>query len=36
MNNIRRLSLDVERHVPIHGAPGPHEPFAQMFAAGTQ
>ena len=36
MNNIRQLNLDVARHVGIHGAPGPHEPFARMFAGGTQ
>jgi len=36
MNNIRRLKLDVARHVPIHGAPGPHAQFAQMFEGGTQ
>lgn len=36
MNNIRRLNLDVAQHVGIHGAPGPHGPFARMFAEGTR
>jgi glyoxylase-like metal-dependent hydrolase (beta-lactamase superfamily II) len=29
-NNIRRLRLDVARHVPIHGIPGPHDEFARI------
>ena len=36
MNNIRRLNLDVDQHVGIHGATGPHETFLQMFAEGTE
>jgi glyoxylase-like metal-dependent hydrolase (beta-lactamase superfamily II) len=36
MDNIRRLKLDVARHVPIHGMPGSHEDFVRRFAAGTQ
>jgi glyoxylase-like metal-dependent hydrolase (beta-lactamase superfamily II) len=29
-NNIRRLGLNVETHVPIHGNPGPHAQFEQI------
>jgi hypothetical protein len=35
MDNIRRLKLDVARHVPIHGMPGSHEDFVRRFAVGT-
>jgi glyoxylase-like metal-dependent hydrolase (beta-lactamase superfamily II) len=28
--NIRRLGLDVTQHVPIHGAPGPHQDFLKI------
>jgi hypothetical protein len=33
MYNIRKLKLDVERHVPIHGRVGTHEEFMRMFPA---
>jgi glyoxylase-like metal-dependent hydrolase (beta-lactamase superfamily II) len=29
-NNIRRLRLDVARHVPIHGIPGSHDEFVRI------
>lgn len=29
-NNIRRLKLDVEQHVPIHGRPGSHADFERI------
>jgi glyoxylase-like metal-dependent hydrolase (beta-lactamase superfamily II) len=33
--NIRRLRLDVERHVPIHGQPGPAEQFMKIVGTST-
>jgi hypothetical protein len=32
MQNIRKLKIDVERHVPVHGRIGTHEEFMRMFA----
>jgi len=32
--NIQRLRLDVAQHVPIHGAPGPHDQFLRIVGAG--
>ena len=32
--NIQRLKLDVALHVPIHGAPGPHDQFLKIV--GTE
>lgn len=32
-NNIQRLKLDVTRHVPIHGIPGPHADFVRIAGA---
>ena len=34
--NIRKLKLDVDRHVPIHGRVGTHEEFMRMFANATR
>ena len=34
--NIRKLKLDVERHVPIHGRVGTHEEFMRMFAGAAR
>jgi glyoxylase-like metal-dependent hydrolase (beta-lactamase superfamily II) len=37
MANIRKLKLDVERHVAVHSARvGTHEEFMRIFAAGTR
>jgi glyoxylase-like metal-dependent hydrolase (beta-lactamase superfamily II) len=33
MLNIRKLKLDVERHVPVHGRPGTHEEFMRIFSS---
>jgi len=32
MQNIKKLKLDVERHVPVHGRVGTHEEFMRAFA----
>jgi hypothetical protein len=34
--NMRKLKLDVERHVPIHGRVGTNEEFLQMFAGASR
>jgi glyoxylase-like metal-dependent hydrolase (beta-lactamase superfamily II) len=34
--NIRKLKLDVERHVPVHGRVGTHEEFMRMFPAAPK
>jgi glyoxylase-like metal-dependent hydrolase (beta-lactamase superfamily II) len=31
-NNIQRLRLDVQTHVPIHGVPGPHADFVRIMS----
>jgi hypothetical protein len=36
MQNIRKLKLEVERHVPVHGRVGTHEEFMRMFASSTR
>ena len=36
MTNIRRLKLDVAQHVPLHGAPGPHEALVKIAGGGGQ
>jgi glyoxylase-like metal-dependent hydrolase (beta-lactamase superfamily II) len=36
MQNIRKLKLDVDRHVPVHGRVGTHEEFMRMFAPETR
>ena len=33
--NIRRLNLNVERHVPVHGNVGTHDVFLKMVGAGS-
>jgi glyoxylase-like metal-dependent hydrolase (beta-lactamase superfamily II) len=33
--NIQRLKLDVAQHVPIHGQPGPNDPFVQIVGKQT-
>ena len=33
--NMQRLRLDVERHVPIHGQPGPAEQFMKIVGPST-
>jgi len=33
--NIQRLRLDVERHVPIHGQPGPADQFVKIVGPAT-
>lgn len=33
--NIQRLKLDVERHVPIHGQPGPADQFTKIVGTST-
>jgi hypothetical protein len=32
--NIRKLRLDPERHVPLHGRIGSHEEFLGLVSAG--
>jgi hypothetical protein len=36
MQNIRKLKLDVDRHVPVHGRVGTHEEFMRIFAPGAR
>ena len=36
MTNIRRLKLDVAQHVPLHGAPGPHDTLVKIAVGGGQ
>jgi glyoxylase-like metal-dependent hydrolase (beta-lactamase superfamily II) len=36
MANIRKLKLDVDRHVPVHGRVGTHEEFMKMFPAAPK
>ena len=36
LQNIQKLKIDVERHVPVHGRVGTHEEFMRMFAGAAR